>query len=98
MDMESLMAQASALQDKVTAAQEKLATMHVKGIAGNGAVVIDMSGKYDMNSIQISDELASRGGAAVAEMVGLAYNDAKSKADELIDSVMGEATAGVPMP
>jgi DNA-binding protein YbaB len=27
-----------------------------------------------------------------------AYRDAKQKADELIDKVMGEATAGVPMP
>ena len=98
MDMETLMAQASALQDKVTAAQEKLASMHVKGIADNGAVIIDMTGKYDIAEIKISDNLAARGGAAIAEMVHAAYNDAKAKADELIDRVMGEATAGVPMP
>ena len=98
MDMESLMAQASALQNKVTAAQEKLASMHVKGIAGNGDVIIDMTGKYDLANITVSDELSARGGAVVAEMVAMAYNDAKSKADELIDRVMADATAGVPMP
>ena len=42
MDMEALMAQANELQNKVTAAQEKLASMHVKGIAGNGDVIIDI--------------------------------------------------------
>ncbi len=98
MDMEALMAQASELQDKVTAAQEKLSLMHVKGISGNGSVIIDMNGKYDIANITISDDLALKGGKAVAEMVALAYNDAKAKADELIDNVMGEATASIPMP
>ena len=98
MDMEALMAQANELQNKVTAAQEKLASMHVKGIAGNGDVIIDMTGKYDLANITMRDEILTGGAAHVAKMVGLAYNDAKSKADELIDRVMGEATAGVPMP
>ena len=40
----------------------------------------------------------SRGASAVAELVSAAYIDAKAKADALIDRVMGEATAGVPMP
>ncbi len=98
MDMETLMAQASALQNKVTAAQERLASMHVKGVTDNGAVIVDMTGKYDLAGIQISDELASRGGAAVSDAVARAYMDAKAKADELIDRVMGDATAGVPLP
>ena len=34
MDMESLMAQAAELQNKVAAAQEKLAQTTIKGIAG----------------------------------------------------------------
>ena len=98
MDMDALMAQANALQTKVAAAQEKLASMHVKGIADSGACIIDMTGKYDLAGIQISDELASRGGAAVSDAVARAYMDAKAKADELIDRVMGDATAGVPLP
>ena len=98
MDMESLMAQASALQDKVTAAQEKLASMHVKGIAGDGDVIIDMTGKYDLANITMRDEILSHGAAHVAKLFTAAYRDAKSKADTLIDQVMGQATAGIPMP
>ena len=37
MDMDELMAHANALQENVAAAQDKLAQMHVKGIAENGA-------------------------------------------------------------
>jgi DNA-binding protein YbaB len=40
----------------------------------------------------------AHGADVVAQVVLSAYRDAKQKADELIDKVMGEATAGVPMP
>ena len=98
MDMETLLAQANALQEKVNNAQNQLANMHVKGIADGGAVIIDMTGKYDLANLTIRDDVMSRGAAAVAELVSAAYNDAKQKADELIDRVMGAATAGVPLP
>ena len=98
MDMEALMAQASELQNKVTAAQDKLASMHVKGIADNGAVIIDMTGKYDLANITIRDDVMNLGAKGLADLISVAYNDAKEKADKLIDDVMGEATAGIPMP
>ncbi len=98
MDMDALMAQASALQEKVSAAQERLASMHVKGIADAGAVIIDMTGKYDLAEIKIREDVMALGAARVEALITAAYNDAKAKADELIDTVMGEATAGMPMP
>lgn len=94
MDMESLMAQAQSLQTKISAAQDSLATMHVKGVSGNGAVVIDMTGKYDIVSVVVSDEILAFGSAKVSELVKDAYKDAKSKADVLIDKVMSEITGG----
>ena len=57
MDMESLMAQASELQNKVAAAQELLAKTIVKGIADNGACIVDMTGKYDMVKITINPDV-----------------------------------------
>lgn len=98
MDMENLMAQAQALQDKVAVAQEKLAQSHVKGIAEDGACIVDMTGKYDLVDMTIREDVLNRGADRVAAIVMAAYNDAKSKADEMIDRVMGEATAGMPMP
>ncbi len=98
MDMETLMAQASALQDKVAAAQSKLAASHVKGIADGGACIIDMTGKYDLVNITIRPDVLARGADAVAALVAAAYLDAKAKADEMIDTVMGAATAGIPLP
>ena len=98
MDMESLMAQAAELQNKVAAAQESLAKTVVKGIASNGACIIDMTGKYDLVKITIKPELLSHGADVVADVVSAAYRDAKQKADDLIDRVMGDATNGVELP
>lgn len=98
MDMDALMAQAAALQDKVSAAQDALAASTVKGIADNGACIVDMSGKYDLINLTIRPDALARGAEGVAKLVADAFNDAKRKADELIDRVMGEATAGMPMP
>jgi len=98
MDMESLMAQASALQSKVAAAQDELARTTVKGISDSGACIVEMTGKYDLVGLTIRDDVMSRGAAAVADIVAAAFRDAKAKADATIDRVMGDATAGMPMP
>ena len=98
MDMEALMAQAAELQSKVNAAQEQLANSVVKGIAENGACIVDMTGKYDLVRMTIRPDILASGADAVSEIVSAAYRDAKSKADALIDKVMGAATAGMPLP
>lgn len=98
MDMEGLMAQAKQLQDKVAAAQEVLAQTSVKGIAGNGDVIVDMSGKYDLINLTIKPEFLKGDAAVVTAAIAEAFRDAKAKADTTIDKVMGEATAGMPLP
>lgn len=98
MDMEALMAQAAELQNKVAAAQDRLAQTTVKGIADNGACIIDMTAKYDMLGVVIRPDVLSLGAEAVSDAVLSAYRDAKQKADVIIDRVMGDATAGIPMP
>ena len=98
MDMEALMAQAAELQNKVASAQEQLAKTMVKGVSENGSCIVDMTGKDELTNIKIHPTVLAHGAETVASVIMSAYRDAKQKADELIDKVMGEATAGVPMP
>ena len=95
MDMESLMAQAQDLQAKISSAQDELAQKRIKGIAGDGAVVVDMTGKYDILSVVIKPEALSLGAETLSRFVGDAYKDAKSKADVLIDKTMSGITGGM---
>lgn len=94
MDMNELMANAQNLRAKISAAQDSLAKMHVKGISGDGAVVVDMTGKYDLLSVTINPDVLSRGAQVVSDLVADAYRDAKEKADVLIDEVMMKASNG----
>lgn len=98
MEMSDFMEQARALQDKVSAAQELLDKTIVRGLAGNGDVIVTMTGKYDLNDLQISDALLSMDKATVRNLLMGALNDAKAKADAAIDKVMGAATAGLEIP
>ena len=98
MDMEQLMAQAKQLQDKVASAQEKLAHTKITGMASGGACVVEMTGKYDLLSVKLREDVAGRSAKQISEIVMAAFRDAKSKADKTIDSVMGDATAGMPLP
>ena len=98
MDMENLMAQAGELQAKVAAAQEKLGTMRIKGLARGGECIVDMTGKYDVVGVTINPSVLERGADAVGTVVLSALQDAKAKCDKLIDDVMAEATAGMPLP
>ena len=94
MNMEDLMAQAQNLQTKISAAQDDLAHKNVKGISENGMVVVDMTGKYDIISVNINPNAMSLGAEELSELVANAYRDAKEKADVLIDKTMSAITGG----
>jgi len=98
MEMSDFMAQARALQDKVSAAQDLLDKTIVRGIAAGGACIVTMTGKYDLRDLKISDDAMAGGAAALSEIVAAAFRDAKAKADAAIDKIMGDATAGMPLP
>ena len=95
MDLNEMMAQAKELQAKVGAAQDSLAKITVKGLAGNGDCIVEMTGKYDIVNVIISDTAMKNTAADLSKIVRDAFLDAKSKADILIDKAMSQATAGV---
>ena len=93
--MESLMAQAQDLQAKISSAQDDLAQKRVKGIAGDGIIVVDMTGKYDIISVNINPNAMSLGAEKLSTMVTDAVKDAKEKADILIEKTMSAITGGI---
>ena len=95
MDMETLMAQAQDLQTKISAAQDSLAEQQVRGIAENGAVIVSMTGKYDILSVVVRPETLALGADKVSQLVADAYKDAKEKADVLIEKTMSAVTGSL---
>jgi len=98
MDMNALMKQAKELQEKVAEAQASLATMSIKGIAGNGLAIVELDGKYNLRKLTLSPDLMKESAEDAAAVVSAAYADAKEKVDVTIDKVMGDATGGMQLP
>ena len=98
MDLNEMMAQAKELQARVGAAQDSLGKVTVKGLAANGACIVEMTGKYDVLNVIISDDAMKNSAAELSKIVRDAFLDAKTKADTLIDKAMSDATAGVNLP
>jgi DNA-binding protein YbaB len=92
MDMKQ---QAMALQTKVAEAQKQLGEMTVKGIAGGGMAVAEMTGKYDPVKLTLNPSLLKEDVVMIADVINAAYKDAKTKADGLIDSIMSKALSNI---
>ena len=91
--LSGLIKNAGKIQDMMKQSQEELAKKEVDGNSGGGLVTVKMSGRYYVNSIQISDEAMTEGKEVVAELLVAAINDATHKVEELTKESMMDATS-----
>lgn len=83
MDIQQMMQQAKAMQDKMQEMQERLADEEVEGTSGGGVVTAVMSCKGECKKITIHESLMDYNEKDVLEdLVKAAINDAKSKSDQ----------------
>lgn len=81
-NIQKMMAQAKAMQDKMAVLQEQLAQEIVEGKSGGGLVKILMSCKGECKKVEIDDTVVKGGDREVLEdLILAALNDAKGKAD-----------------
>ena len=94
-----MMKQAQEMQAKMAEAQEKIEVMQVTGASGGGMVEVTLSGKGDMRQVQIDPSLLGGDDKEVLEdLIMAAHNDAKSKAEELVQEEMAKVTGGLNLP
>lgn len=102
MDLNALMKQAQAVQQKFTEAQEKMNQVVVSGEAGAGLVKVDLQGAGVLSRIQIDPSLINADEAEVlADLIVAAHADARKKLDEESARLMKEAAGpfgNMPMP
>ena len=88
-DLNSLMKQAQAMQQKLQEAQGRLAGTLVEGSAGGGMVKVFMAGTGELRRVVIDEVLMQPGeGEVVADLVTAAHADAKRKLDEAQAALM----------
>jgi DNA-binding YbaB/EbfC family protein len=95
-----IMKQAQAMQEKLQAAQGRLAESEIEGQAGGGMVRVTLKGSGELARVMIDESLMAPGeGEIVADLIVAAHADAKKKLDAKQAEIMREVAgplAGFP--
>jgi DNA-binding YbaB/EbfC family protein len=90
---------AETIQQQMTEAQGRLDQLEVEGISGGGLVKIRCSAKGRIISVAIDDSLMQASEKPILEdLVAAAFNDARSKADQLSNAEMAKVQQGMGLP
>lgn len=98
-DLMGIMKQAQAMQEKMQAVQEELDRLEVRGASGGGMVAVTMTAKGQMKALAIDPSLMVPDEKEILEdLVVAAINDARLKAERVMQARMEEVTKGLPLP
>ncbi|MFT4955065.1 MAG: DNA-binding YbaB/EbfC family protein [Brevundimonas sp.] len=101
-DLNELMKQAQAMQQKLQDAQARMADSSAEGTSGGGLVTVALKGPGEITRITIDDSLMAPGeGEILADLIVAAHADAKRKLDAVNAELMREAAgpmAGMNIP
>ena len=102
MDINALMKQAQAMQQRMADAQERIAAIEVEGTSGGGMVKLVLRGSGELAHVELDPTLMAPGeGEVVADLMIAAHADAKRKLDAAQGELMREAAgplAGMNIP
>jgi DNA-binding YbaB/EbfC family protein len=94
-----MMKQAQQLQSKMLKLQEELAEKTVETSSGGGMVKVVASGKQQLVSIQIEQEVVDPDDVEMLQdLILAAVNDALTKAQEMVSGEMNKLTGGMNIP
>jgi DNA-binding YbaB/EbfC family protein len=98
-DMMGLMKQAQAMQEKMQELQAELERLEVEGQSGGGMVTVTLGVKGQLRAIKIDDQLLKPEEKEILEdLILTAHDDARKKADRVMEEKMKGMTAGLPLP
>ena len=102
MDINALMKQAQAMQQRMAGVQDKIADLSVEGTSGGGMVRLTLKGSGELARVDLDPTLMAPGeGEVVADLMIAAHADAKRKLDAAQAELMREAAgplAGLNIP
>ncbi len=98
-DMFGLMKQAQAMQAKMQEMHAELERIEVEGQAGGGMVRVTLNAKGQMRGLMIDDQLLKADEKVILEdLIVVAHEDARKKAERLMEEKMKGVTAGLALP
>ena len=97
-NMNELMKQAQAMQEKMQKMQEDVAKLEVTGESGAGLVKIVMNGRHDVRTVNIDSSILNEEKEILEDLIAAAINDAVRKVESTSQEQMQKLTGGMQMP
>jgi nucleoid-associated protein EbfC len=98
-DFMNLMKQAQAVQAKMQEMQAEMERLEVEGHAGGGLVRATLTAKGQMKALAVDASLLKPEDKEILEdLIVAAHEDARKKAERLMEEKMKTVTAGLPLP
>lgn len=97
-DMNNLLKQAQAMQEKMKQAQEDAASAEVTGEAGAGMVKVVMNGRHDVKSVNLDASLMSEDKELLEDLLAAAVNDAVRRVERQQQEQLKGMASGFPFP
>ena len=95
-NMNNLMKQAQRMQRQMEEAQQKMEETEVEASAGGGAVTVKVSGKKELISVKLQEEVVDPDDIEMLEdLIVAATNEALRMADAASQEAMGRMTGGL---
>ncbi len=94
-----MMKQVQDMQARMTEMQAQLNDLEIQGSAAGGKVNVTLNGKGEMRAIKIDPAVVDPSDVEMLEdLIVVAVNDAKSKADAESQAQMSKITGGINLP
>lgn len=95
-NMNNLMKQAQRMQKQMEQKQKEMEEKEWEASSGGGAVTVKVSGKREILSVKLSEEVVDPDDIEMLEdLIVAAVNEALRKMEEENDAVMGDITGGL---
>ncbi len=99
MNLMKMMQQAQQIQGRMQQMQEELAGIEITGQSGAGLVKVTLNGKMEARAVKIDPSLIKPDEAEMLEdLILAAFQDAKGKAEAIVQEKMRDVTGGLPLP
>lgn len=99
MDMNQILKQAQAFQQKMAQLQEDLSRRKITSTVGGGMVSVTVNGRNELLSLKIENEVIDpKDPGMLQDLIIAAVNDAMKKARDEAQSEMGKLTGGLNIP
>jgi nucleoid-associated protein EbfC len=94
----NLMKQAQAVQENVQKVQAEIAAMQVTGESGGGMVKVTMTGRHEVQRVQIEPSISGEDREMLEDLIAAAVNDAVHKVEARTQEKMASVMAGMQLP